>query len=172
MENLDEFFENMRQNMKSNINTKSNSINIQSSSQGTRVFNIDGHNADYSGKITTAEFNLNIGHIQRTYFGDWRLHTQNQKLNFTASFTMKDPSKNSPPFEFRMDNVQVNSIQITNDDLRLGVIIDISRQSPSGGKITTLSNIPTALSLIGNKVLVVTFVNSPFSITGTINGEK
>jgi hypothetical protein len=71
-----------------------------------------------------------------------------------------------------MDNVQVKSMQITNDDLRLGMILDISRQSTSGGKITTLSKIPAALSLIDNKVLVVTFVNSAFSITGTINVKK
>lgn len=172
MENLDELFENTSQNMQSNINTNSNSINIQSSSQSTGAFNIDGHNVDYSGKITTAEFNLNSGQIQRTYFGNWRLNIQNQKLNFTASFTMNDPSKNIPPYEFRMDNVQVNSIQITNDDLRLGTILDISRQSTSGGKITTLSKIPTSLSLLGNKVLVVTFVNSAFSITGIINGKE
>jgi hypothetical protein len=172
METLDELFENTGQNMRSNINTNSNSINIQSSSQSTGAFNIDAHNVDYSGKITTAEFNLNSGQIQRTHFGDWKLNIKNQKLNFTASFTMNDPIKNISPYEFKMDNVQVNSIQITNNDLRLGIILDISRQSTSGGKITTLSKIPTALSIIGNKVLVVTFDNSAFSITGIINGRE
>ncbi len=172
MENLDELFENKSQNTQSNSNTNSNSISIQSSSQSTGAFNFDGHNVDYSGKITTAEFNINSGQIQRTYFGDWRLNIQNQKLNFTASFTMNDTSKNIPLYDFRMDNVQVSSIQITNDDLRLGMILDISRQSTSGGKITTLSKIPTSLSLLGNKVLVVTFVNSAISITGIINGKE
>ncbi|HYO06478.1 MAG TPA: hypothetical protein VER14_05810 [Phototrophicaceae bacterium] len=172
MENIDELFENTRQNMQSNINANRNSINIQSSSQGTGSFNIDGRNVEYFGKITTAEFNPNSGQIQRTYFGDWRLNIQNQKLNFTASFAMNDPSKNITPYEFRMDNVQVNSVQITNDDLRLGMILDISRQSTPDGKTTTLSKIATALSLIDNKVLVVTFVNSAFSITGTINGKE
>ncbi len=172
MESLDELFENTRQNMQSNINTNSNIINIQSSSQSTGAFDIDGHNVDYSGKITTAEFNLNSGQIQRTYFGEWRLNIQNQKLNFTASFTMNDPSKNIPTYEFRMDNVQVKSIQITNHDLRLGMILDLSRQSPSCGKITTLNKIPSSLSLIDNKVLVVTFVNSAFSITGIIYGKE
>ncbi|MEJ7642566.1 MAG: hypothetical protein WKF36_10280 [Candidatus Nitrosocosmicus sp.] len=172
MENLDELFESTRQNMQSNINTDGKSNNIQSSSQSTGELNIDGHNVDYSGKITTAEFNPNSGQIQRTYFGDWRLSIQNQKLNFTASFTMNDPSKNITPYEFRMDNVQVNSIQITNDNLRLGMISDISKQSSSGGKMTTSSKNPTALSLIGNKVLVVTFSNSAFSITGIINGKE
>jgi hypothetical protein len=172
MENLDELFESTRQNMQSNINTNGNSINIQSSSQSTGELNIDGHNVDYSGKITTADFNLDSGQIQRTFFGDWRLSIQNQKINFTASFTMSDPSKNITIYEFRMDNILVNSIQTTNDNLRLGMISDISRQSTSGGKITTLSKIPTALSLIGNKVLVVTFANSAFSITGITNGTE
>jgi hypothetical protein len=172
MENLDELFESTRQNIQSNTNTNGASINIQSSSQSTGAFNFDGHNVDYSGKITTAEFNPNSGQIQRTYFGDWRLSIRNQKLNFTASFAMNDPSKNISPYEFKMDNVQVNSVQITNDDLRLGMILDISRKSTSGGNITTLSKISTALSLIDNKVLVVTFVNSAFSITGTVNGKR
>lgn len=172
MENLDDLFENTRQNMQSNINTNSNSINIQSSSQSTGAFNIDGHNVDYFGKTTRAEFNLNSGQIQGTYFGDWRLNIQNQKLNFTVSFTMNDHSENIAPYEFRMGNVQVNSTQITNDDRRLGMILDISRQSTSDGKITALSKIPSALSLIGNKALVVTFVISAFSITGTINGKE
>jgi hypothetical protein len=172
MENLDELFENTRQNMQAHINTNSNSINIQSSSQSTGAFNIDGHNVDYSGKIKTADLNLNSGQIQRTFFGDWRLNIQNQKLNFTASFTMNDHSKNISPYEFRMGNVQVKSMQITNDNLRLGMTLDISRQPSSGGKITTLSKIPSALSLIDNKVLVVTFVDSVFSITGTVNGKK
>ncbi len=172
MKNLDDFFENTLQDMQSNVNTNSNSINIQSISQSKGAFNIDGLNIDYSGKITTAEFNLNSGQIQIIYFGDWRLNIQNQKLNFTASFTSNYSSKNIPSYEFRMDNVQVNSIQITNDDLRLDMILDFSRQSASGGRITTLNKIPTSLSLIGNKVLVVTFVNSPFSITGIINGKE
>lgn len=172
MENLDELFEYTRYNMKSHINTNSNSFNIQSSSQSSGAFNFDGHNVDYSGKITTAEFNLNSGQIQRTFIGDWSLNIQNQKLNFTASFTMNDHGKNTSPYEFRMDNVQVNSMQMTNDNLRLGMILDISRKSTLGGNITTLSNISTALSLIDNKVLVVTFVNSAFSITGTVNGKR
>ncbi len=168
MDSLNELFESTRQNMQSN----SNIINIQSSSQSTGAFNIDGNNVDYSGKITTADFNLYSGQIQRTYFGEWRLNIQNQKLNFTASFTMNHAGKNIPAYEFRMDNVQVNSIQITNHDIRLGMILDLSRQSPSCGEITTLNKIPTSFSLIDNKVLVVTFVNSAFSIIGTIKGKE
>ncbi len=73
MENLDELFENTRQIMQSNINTNNNSINIQCSSQSTEACNTNGLNVSYSGKITTADFNLNSGQIQRTYFGIWRL---------------------------------------------------------------------------------------------------
>jgi hypothetical protein len=85
---------------------------------------------------------------------------QNQNLNFTTSFTMNDPSKNINLYEFRMDNIQVNSIQITNDNVRLGIVSGISKQSTPDVKITTLSKIPTALSLIDKKVIVVTFANS------------
>lgn len=170
-DDVGELRESMQQRMESTSNSINSNTQIQSSRQSTGTLNADGNYGPYSGKIATVQFDTANAEVLRTFYGDWSLDTQNDRINFQASFTMNDLVKDTTPFRFSIDNVRINSIQQSNDDLKFGGISDISRQSTIDGKTSLLNDIPTTITIIENKALIVTFDNSAFPITGTVENS-
>lgn len=123
----------------------------------------------YEGKISKAQLNLENGQVEKTFFGNWYLNTTNgENIEFEATFYMTDILENTQPYTFEIDNVRINSILKNNDDVKYGGLSDITRQSTSDGKVSALKDIPTTISIIENEILVVTFEDSDFPLTGIV----
>lgn len=158
---IDDLKESLKDRIESRFDNIQNLLN--------REINTNVPISSYEGKISKAQLNLENGQVEKTFFGDWYLNKGNgENIEFNATFVMNHMLKETQPYTFEIDNVRINSIQRNNDDVKYSGLSDISRQSTVDSKVSNLKDIPTTISIIENKILVVTFGDSNFPLTGIV----
>ena len=152
---------------------------VQKSTSGVVSASTD-INKMLAGKIASSQLNLVNGKVERVVFGDWSLDAKSgQNTKYSAKFAIRASSESSAPSSstaasklmaignYALSNLNVNSVQRTNEDMILRGTVDVSRQSSTTPNQTTQSwiGIPVTISITnGNSVMSISFdKDSPVS---------
>ena len=151
--------------------------NITTSIIGNTITNVP--KMTLSGKIASAQFNLQTGSVEATLFGNWSLHSRSfSNTNLTADFVMRNTSNannnngvatnNSTGGqiqEFRISGLKINSFQQTNGNnntiLSLRGITNLTTIAGSQSAQTkSIEGVPISITIIQNKMIIFNFDSS------------
>lgn len=99
-----------------------------------------------SGNIASAQFNLDSGQVEQTYFGTWSLEVHGVgNASFSADFEGNG-------VHYTVGNVSLNSVQIINEHVALGGTANVT---DSQGR--SWEGVPVSIVVIDGRGLAVTF---------------
>lgn len=152
--------------------------NITTSIIGNTMTNVP--KMTLSGKIASAQFNLQTGSVEATLFGNWSLNAGSfSNTNLTADFVLRNTSNSNNSNgaatnnnsisgqiqEFHINGLKIDSFQQTNgNNDSIQSLRGTTNLTATGGsqadQTKLVEGIPISITIIQNKMIIINFDSS------------